>query len=123
MIELQIQNDGYELTDNILEYVHTKIGGLEKYLPKAKRDGVKGHVILSLDQSGREDNQCVCEVQIPVKGAVLEAKEATINMFAAVDIVEAKLKAQIFRYKAKHSPTQNRAKIFVAKILRRNAEL
>jgi ribosomal subunit interface protein len=120
MIALDVRGNGYDLNEKISEYVEEKIGGLEKYLPKAHREGVLGHVILTLDHSGREDNQCVCEARIQVKGATLEAKEATINMFAAVDIVEAKLKAQVIKYKAKHSPTQNRAKIFVAKLFRQD---
>lgn len=122
MIELQISGNNYELSEKITDYVEEKIGELEKYLPKDRREGVKGSVTLTLDESGREDNQCVCEAKIPVKGAVIEAREATLNMFAAVDIVEAKLKAQIIKYKAKHSPRQNRAKIFVSKLMRRGDE-
>ncbi len=122
MIELDISGNNYELNEKITEYVQDKIGELEKYLPKKARDGVKGRVTLTTDPSGREDNQCVCEAQIPVKGATLEAKEATLNMYAAVDIVEAKLKAQMLKYKNKHSARQNRAKIFMSKLMNLGAE-
>lgn len=122
MIQLEVKGNNYDLNDKISEYVEDKIAALDKYLPKNKRDGVGGHVILTLDESGREDNQCCCEVRIEVKGASLEAKEAAINMFAAVDIVQAKLKSQILKYKAKNSPRQNRAKIFVAKLFRPSDE-
>ncbi len=120
MIQLTVSGDNYELTDNIKQYVEDKIGRLEKYLPKAARDGVQGKVTLILDESGREDNQCICEAIIPVKGTIIQAREATLNMFAAVDIVEAKLKAQIHKYKEKNSPKQNRSQIFVSKLLRRS---
>ncbi len=122
MIELQIGGNNYELGDKIKEYVEEKIGELEKFLPKRVRDGVKGSVTLTMDVSGREGNQCICEASIPVKGTVLEAREATINMYAAVDICAAKLKMQMLKYKAKNSPRQNRAKIFVSKLMRRSAE-
>lgn len=122
MIQLTVKGSNYDLNEKISEYVDDKIAALDKYLPKNKRDGVSGHVILTLDESGREDNQCRCEVRIEVKGATLEAKEAAINMFAAVDIVQAKLKSQILKYKAKHSPKQNRAKIFVSKLFRGEPE-
>lgn len=122
MIELQVSGNNYDLNDNITKYVEDKIGDLDKYLPRKKREGVKGTVTLTNDQSGREDNQSICEANIWVKGATLEAREATSNMYAAVDIVEAKLKAQIVKYKAKHSPRQNRAKKFVAKLMGRAAE-
>ncbi len=122
MIELQISGNNYELSEKIKDYVKDKIGELEKYLPKNARNGVKGSVTLTMDVSGREGNQCICEANIPVKGAVLEAREATINMYAAVDICSAKLKSQILKYKAKNSPRQNRAKVFVSKLMRRSAQ-
>ncbi len=116
MIELTVSGNNYELNEKIHEYIQEKIAELDKYVPKNKRDGVKGSIILTLDESGREDNQCICQTTIQLPGALIEAKEATLNMFAAVDIVEAKLKAQIMKYKAKHSPKQNRAKRFLAKL-------
>lgn len=122
MIELQVSGNNYELGDKIKDYVQEKIGELEKFLPKNVREGVKGNVTLTVDVSGREGNQCICEANIPVKGAVLEASEATLNMYAAVDICAAKLKSQILKYKEKHSPRQNRAKVFVSKLMRRSAQ-
>ncbi|MBW3537976.1 ribosome-associated translation inhibitor RaiA [Candidatus Parcubacteria bacterium] len=122
MIQLKVSGNNYDLSDKIVDYVNRKIGGLEKYLPRGARDGVRGSVTLVIDESGREDNQCICEAIIQVPGATLQSKEATRNMYAAVDIVEAKLKAQIHKYKDKHSPRQNRAKVFVSKLLRRSAE-
>jgi putative sigma-54 modulation protein len=122
MIELHIGGNNYELGEKIKEYVNDKIGELEKFLPRHARDGVKGSVTLTHDISGREGNQCICEASIPVRGAVLEAREATLNMYAAVDICAAKLKSQIIKYKTKNSPRQNRAKVFVSKLMRRSAE-
>ncbi|HSH31356.1 MAG TPA: ribosome-associated translation inhibitor RaiA [Candidatus Saccharimonadales bacterium] len=122
MIRLDVSGNNYDLGDKIVAYVNKKIGGLEKYLPRSAREGVHGRVTLVIDESGREDNQCVCEAIINLPGATLQSKEATRNMFAAVDIVEAKLKAQVHKYKDKHSPRQNRAKVFVSKLLRRSAE-
>jgi putative sigma-54 modulation protein len=120
MIQLNVSGNNYELTDKIREYVDDKIGKLERYLPKNSREGAHGNVTLTLDESGREDNQCVCEIEISAGGGHFEAREATLNMFAAIDIVEAKLKAQIGKFKDKHSPHQHRGQIFVDKLLRRH---
>jgi putative sigma-54 modulation protein len=120
MIKLNVSGNNYELTDKIREYIDEKIGRLEKYLPKNAREGVHGTIILTLDESGREDNQCVCEVDIKAGTGSFQAKEATLNMFAAIDIVEAKLKAQIGKFKDKHNPQQHRGQIFVDKLLRRH---
>jgi putative sigma-54 modulation protein len=109
MIKLQIATRSFELDDNIRDYLEDKIGALDKYLPRTVRSG-QAHVTLSDDPSGREDNKCVCEVVINIPNATIQAKEATINMYAAIDIAEAKLKAQILKYKEKQEPTgRNRA--------------
>lgn len=103
MIKLHLSGHNYSLTPKIKKYSTTKIGGLDKYLPKKAQDS-EATVVLSLDQSGREGNNYVCEATVEVPGDVLQAKEATSNMFAAIDIVEAKLKVQVKKYKQKHDP-------------------
>ena len=62
------------------------------------------------DANGREDNRFVCEVVMTLPGETIVSKEGTINMYAAVDIVEAKLKAQVRTYKEKtvHEPRRAR---------------
>ena len=118
MIQLHIASDNYELNDKITEYVERKICRLDRYLPRSVE--ATGAVTLTLDQSGREDNQCVCEAIIQLPGPNLQAKEATVNMFAAVDIVEAKLKVQAMKYKDRAMGKSNRRQIFLNKLLRRD---
>jgi ribosome hibernation promoting factor len=108
MINLQISGRSYELNAKLTDYIGKKIGAIDKYLPRQVRRGLQGDVVVALDPSGREGNQCVCEVVINVPNGRLQAKEATLNMYAAVDIVEAKLKAQAHRYKDKHAPQTRR---------------
>ena len=108
MITLQTTGRHYELDTKIVAYTHKKLGGLDKYLPKRSRDGVQGKVILEFDEAHVQSQQCICEVTIEVKGERLHAKEATINMYAAIDICEQKLKSQVLTYKSKHDPARNR---------------
>jgi putative sigma-54 modulation protein len=114
MITLQISGRDYELDDKIREYVDRKIGSLDKYL--AKRSVISGDVILIRDVSNREDNMFVCEAIIEVPGDRLQATEATVNMFAAIDIVEQKLKAQILKFKEKHEPAKNKRRMLFGKM-------
>ncbi len=99
-MNLHLSTDNFELKPKIKAYANEKIGGLEKYLPKPARSATV-QITLGEDQSGREDNRYYCEVIMRVPGATIQAKEATLNMFAAVDIVEAKIKSQILKYKTK----------------------
>ncbi len=84
-------------------------------MPKAVHP-VSGVVLLELDKSGREDNECVCDITIDVKGEKLHAREATVNMYAAIDICEQKIKIQALKYKSKHEPSKNRGRKLFAKL-------
>lgn len=108
MITLQITGRHYELDTKIIAYTQKKLGGLDKYLPKRSREGVHGKVVLEFDEAHIQSQQCICEVNVEVKGERLHAKEATINMYAAIDICEQKLKSQVLTYKSKHDPARNR---------------
>jgi ribosomal subunit interface protein len=108
MIQLQTTGRHHELDDKILQYVNDKLAKLDKYLPRHSREGASGTVVLELDESHTQDSRCICEVQIEVKGERMHAREATLNMYAAIDICEQKLKSQILTYKSKHEPARNR---------------
>lgn len=108
MIQLQTTGRHFELDPKILKYVDDKLAKLDKYLPRRSRDGLAGHVILELDESLSQDQRCTCEVHFEVKGERLQARESTLNMYAAIDICEQKLKSQILTYKSKHEPARNR---------------
>jgi ribosomal subunit interface protein len=103
MIKCEIKGRNFEIDSKMRDYVEDKIGGLEKYLPRKVRETASCMVILEDDPNGREDNRYVCEAVMTVEGATLVSKEGTVNIYAAVDIVEAKLKAQLATYKAKYA--------------------
>ena len=102
MIKLEIVGRHFDVDDKVREYLSEKIASLDKYAPREHRD-FTGQVILEEDASGREGNRFVCEVNLEPDGTTLHAKEGTVNIYAAIDICEAKLKAQLAKYKAKHS--------------------
>lgn len=119
MIKLDLTGQRYELDENLIEYVEKKIGGLEKFLPKDARELAHGEVTLSYDPSGKEGNHYVCEGIVSVPHAKLHSKEGTGNMYAAIDLVEAKLKVQIARYKQKQQGKKKSLKLMVARFLKR----
>jgi putative sigma-54 modulation protein len=90
-----------DLSDDIKKYITKKLGKLDKYMPRHARKSV--HVEVKLrETNNRLGNKYECEVLLHLPSAQLQAKEATLNMFAAVDIVEAKLKNQLVKYKQAH---------------------
>jgi len=90
-----------DLSEDIKKYIARKIGRLDKYMPRHARKSA--HAEAKLRQTNnRLGNKYECEVILHVPGGGIQAKESTLNMFAAVDIVEAKLRNQLLKYKAAH---------------------
>lgn len=90
------------IDENLRKYVTKKIGRLDKYLPRAHRDSV--HAIVELKEAKSKDkNRYTCSVTLHMPHEDINVAESTINMYAAVDIVEARLKQLIRKYKERHT--------------------
>ncbi|HEY2004502.1 MAG TPA: ribosome-associated translation inhibitor RaiA [Candidatus Saccharimonadia bacterium] len=101
MIRCEITARNFEVDEKMKDYVEDKIGNLEKYLPRRVRGNLSAAVVLADDANGREDNRFVCEVVMTVNGSKMVSREGTVNIYAAIDIVEAKLRQQCHKYKEK----------------------
>ena len=99
--KFEINGVHMHVDDNLRKYVTKKIGRLDKYLPRHHRDSV--HAIIELKEAKAKDsNKYTCGVTVHLPHETLNVSENTMNMFAAVDIVETKLKIQIKKYKETH---------------------
>lgn len=87
-----------ELDEDIKRYVTKKIGRLDRYLPRHARATAHAEVRLR-DANLNHGNRYECEVVLHLPQESLTAKDSTLNAFAAVDIVEQKLKNQLKKYK------------------------
>jgi len=84
------------------EYATKKIGKLDHYMPRHARESAHAEVFLK-ESKIKQQKICTCEVVLHLPKDIITTKESTVNIFAAVDIVEAKLKNQIKKYKETHS--------------------
>lgn len=100
--KLEISAQHTELSPKLKKYIEKKIGTLDRYVTRHARESVHAEVKLSESKS-KHGPQFTCNVVLHVPHGVLDASESTVNMYAAVDIVEAKLKSQLKKYKEKHS--------------------
>ncbi len=107
---IAIANNGEEISDELEQYINKKIGKLDRHLKRSQRGSVRADVKLRESTSKKTGKKCSCEVILHIPGAKLTAKESTMNMFAAVDIVEAKLQNQLKKYKDKHSQSRDKHK-------------
>ncbi len=99
MIEaLTITGIKYEVDEKSKKYIKKKIGALDRYLPRHARKSVKADV--KVEQIDRRDgNKYQVEVIVTVPNKTITAQDSTLNVIAAVDIVEDKLATQLRKYK------------------------
>lgn len=89
----------YDVNERTKKYVLSKVGKLDKYVPMHARKSMAADVKLR-EVNRDHGNKYEVEVILQVPDKVITAKDCTLNMLAAVDIVEAKLIAQLRKYKA-----------------------
>ena len=96
--DITITGVKYELTDTTKKYVERKIGALGKYLPRHARKSATADVMIKqIDNTGGKKYEVEVIINVPDKK--ITAKDSTMNVLAAVDIVEAKLNGQVRKYK------------------------
>lgn len=116
--KFEIQGVHTKIDDNLRKYTTKKIGSLDKYLPRHNR--ASAHAEVSLKESKAKDKkQCTCEVTLHLPHEIINVEESTVNMYAAIDIAEAKLKQQIKKYKDAHATGKVHRHLF-ARLRRRS---
>lgn len=118
MIEhIDISGVHYDVDELTKKYATRKIGRLDRFVPRHARKTMTAEI--RLKQINKEhDNKYECEVNLSVPGKVINANDSTMNMLAAIDIVEQKLVQQLRKYKAANTPKKG----FRARVARFRAE-
>ena len=96
--------NGYKVEESFKKYTEKRLGKLDRYLPRgSKKDVVTKVVVTEVGKSRGEKYEIAVAMDIP-GGKVIAAKDECSNVFAGVDLVEAKLASQIRRYKLEVQP-------------------
>lgn len=93
----------FDLDETTKKYVIKKIGRLDRYLPRHARKSATAEVLLK-EVNRDHGNKYEAEVIMRVPDRTLAAKDSTVNILAALDIVEAKLASQLHKYKQEMIP-------------------
>lgn len=91
------------MDDTLKKYVERKIGRVDRFLPKTVRESAHATIRLCEEKATAAGRHFKCEVTLHLPHQTITLTESTVNMYAAVDIIEAKLKAQIKKYKDLHT--------------------
>jgi len=100
--KLEVSGVHTTVDSDLQKYIMKKIGKLDKYMPRHARESAHAEVLIK-ESKIKERKQHTCEIVLYLPKETLTIKETTLNPYAAVDIVEAKLKNQLKKYKETHS--------------------
>ena len=102
--KVEISGSNYTVEENLRKYITKKIGKLDRYLPRAHKKDVVAKVVITevnRDHGNKYELSCACEIP---GGKVISAKDECSNLYAGIDIIEAKLTGQIRRFKLEQNP-------------------
>ncbi len=100
--KLEISGVHTTVSDELKKYIIRKIGKTDRYMPRHARESAHAEVLIK-ETKVKARKLHTCEVILNLPGETFTIKETTLNPFAAVDIVEAKLKTHLKKYKETHS--------------------
>ena len=105
MIEkIEMSGNDYKIEEPLKKYIEKRIGKLDRYLPRgSKKDVVAKVVVSGIGKNKTEKYEISVAMDIP-GGKVIAARDECSNVFAGVDLLEAKLMGQIRRYKLEVQP-------------------
>lgn len=105
MIEkIDINGNDYKVEESFRKYVDKRIGKLDKYLPRGSKKDVICKVVVNGIGKGKTEKYEISAAMELTGGKVIAARDECSNVFAGVDLVEAKLMGQIRRYKLEVQP-------------------
>ena len=105
MIEkIEIIGNNFKVEEPFKKYTEKRLGKLDRYLPRgSKKDIVAKVIVVEIGKNKGEKYEISVAMEIP-GGKVIAARDECTNVFAGVDLVEAKLTGQIRRYKLETQP-------------------
>lgn len=102
--KLDLSGVNYKISDSFKKYALKRIGKLDRYLPRgSKKDVVAKVVVTEVDKPHSNKYLISVAMEIP-GGKVINAKDECSNVFAGIDLLEAKLRGQIRRFKLESTP-------------------
>lgn len=106
-----------ELNKEARRQVVKKFANLDRYIPRHGRESAHLEVRLQEEKLGGK-KQAVCEATLHLPRRTISMKERGMTLYAAVDILKARLKQQIKKYKDEFTNGKHRRHV-VARLRRR----
>ena len=104
--KIDISGNNYRVEEPLRKYASKRLGKLDRYLPRGfKKDVVAKVVVTEIGNSKNKSEKYEISAALEIPGGkVIAARDECSNVFAGMDLVEAKLLGQIRRYKLEMQP-------------------
>jgi len=96
-MHLTIKGRNIELTPALKQYASEKLGKVTKLFDQI----IEITAILSVEKNPSISNNQIAEVNIILKKGTIQAKEASENMYASIDLLVDKIERQLRKHKTK----------------------
>jgi putative sigma-54 modulation protein len=94
-MNIVVRGRNLEVTSRLQEYVDTKVGKLDRFLPTID----EARMELSMEQTQSAQHSQIAQLTVRSRGRILRAEERDQDLFAAIDAVTDKMQRQVSRYK------------------------
>lgn len=112
---IDIKGVHFDISDKLRKYTLKKLGGLDKHISRHARESAHLEVSMYEKKPAKGAVQCHCDIRLHLPHDNIVINESTVNMHAAVDIVTAKLKLQLKKYKDTHEQGKMHRRLFRGK--------
>lgn len=102
--KIEINGNGYKVEEPLRKYAAKRLGKLDRYLPRGYKKNVSVKLVVSEIGKNRSEKYEISAALTVPGGRLIAAKDECSNVFAGMDLVEAKLLGQIRRYKLEMQP-------------------
>jgi len=118
MIEnIEMSGVQYKIDESLRKYALKRLGHLDKFLPKKNRKDVVMRIVVK-QVNRAHGNKYEISVALDVPGGkMMSSRDEAGNVFAGIDILEAKLRGQVRKFKAEK--IEHEKKGIVKKLLKR----
>lgn len=101
---IDISGHNYKVSDSFKKYTTKRLGKLDRFLPRGhKKDIIMKIIVSEIGHPHGNKYEISAAMEIP-GGKVITTKDECSNVFAGIDIIEAKLKGQVRRFKLEVTP-------------------
>lgn len=97
-MDIQVIGRHMDITPSLRDYAQEKIGKVGRVI---EQEPMTADVVLRHERNPKISNPDVAEVTIFMRGRVIRAQEASVDMYAAIDLASEKLERQMQKYKTR----------------------